>query len=71
MAELPKDCEIVAYCRGPYSVLAVGAEQSLRARGFQAVRLDSSVVDWQAYGLAVNRGEAPADVRHISKESCL
>ncbi|MBI4324212.1 MAG: metalloregulator ArsR/SmtB family transcription factor, partial [Chloroflexi bacterium] len=40
MADLPKDREIVAYCRGPYCVLAVEAVRQLRQLGFRAVRLD-------------------------------
>jgi len=56
MKELPKDCEIVAYCRGPYCVLAIEAVVRLRQNGFRAVRLDLGVVDWQARGLPVERG---------------
>jgi len=53
MKDLPKDCEIVAYCRGPYCVMAVEAVVRLRKQGFRAVRLDMGVTDWQAHGLAV------------------
>lgn len=56
MKELPKDREIVAYCRGPYCVLAIEAVARLRQNGFRAVRLDLGVVDWQARGLPVERG---------------
>jgi len=62
MAELPKNREVVAYCRGPYCVLAIEAVQRLRARGFRAVRLDWGVVDWRANGLSVKRGKAAASV---------
>ncbi len=51
--ELPKHREVVAYCRGPYCVLAIEAVARLRKRGFRAVRLDMGVVDWQARGLPV------------------
>jgi rhodanese-related sulfurtransferase len=37
---LPRDREIVAYCRGPYCVLAPDAVALLRRRGFKARRLD-------------------------------
>jgi rhodanese-related sulfurtransferase len=37
---LPRDREIVAYCRGPYCVLAPEAVALLRRRGFKARRLD-------------------------------
>jgi rhodanese-related sulfurtransferase/DNA-binding transcriptional ArsR family regulator len=56
MKDLPKDREIVAYCRGPYCVMAVEAVARLRKRGFRAVRLEIGVVDWQAQGLAVEQG---------------
>lgn len=57
MTELPKRQEIVAYCRGPYCVLAVEAVMQLRARGFRAVRLEASVGDWRARGLPVAAGD--------------
>lgn len=53
MKDLPKDREIVAYCRGPYCVMAVEAVARLRKQGFRAVRLDLGVLDWQAQGLPV------------------
>lgn len=53
LAELPRDQEIVAYCRGPYCVLAVQAVELLRTQGFQATRLEDSVADWRARGLPV------------------
>jgi rhodanese-related sulfurtransferase len=53
LAELPKDREIVAYCRGPYCVLAAEAVRILRAEGFRAARLEDGVQDWQARGLPV------------------
>jgi rhodanese-related sulfurtransferase/DNA-binding transcriptional ArsR family regulator len=51
LSELPKRREVVAYCRGPYCVLAVEAVKLLRARGFKAVRLEDGVLDWAALGL--------------------
>jgi rhodanese-related sulfurtransferase len=54
---LPRDQQIVAYCRGPYCVLAVQAVEMLRQRGFQAIRLEEGVQDWQAMGLRVDTGE--------------
>jgi len=56
LAELPRDQEIVAYCRGPYCVLSVQAVEMLRAKGFQAVRLEEGIQDLRAMGfpIAVN-----------------
>jgi rhodanese-related sulfurtransferase len=55
--DLPRDRDIVAYCRGPYCVLAVEAVEMLRARGFSAFRLEQGVQDWRAEGLPVFTGE--------------
>jgi rhodanese-related sulfurtransferase len=57
--ELPRDQEIVAYCRGPYCVFSDQAVELLRARGFQAARLDEGILDWRARGLPVATGEPP------------
>jgi len=53
LAELPRDQEVVAYCRGPYCVLAVEAVRVLREHGFRAVRLEDGVPDWRARGFDV------------------
>ena len=57
LAHLPRDREIVAYCRGPYCVLAIEAVERLRARGFTAARLEHGVPDWRALGYRVVVGE--------------
>ena len=56
LARLPKDQEIVAYCRGPYCVLSVQAVELLNDKGFHAVRLEEGVQDWRAMGLPVASG---------------
>ena len=53
LSELPKKQEIVAYCRGPYCVLAVQAVEILRAKGFRAFRMEDGVQDWRARGFSV------------------
>ena len=53
LRELPKAREIVAYCRGPYCVMALEAVQLLRAKGFEAHRMEQGVVDWRARGWRV------------------
>ncbi len=59
LSELPKSKEIVAYCRGPYCVFSDEAVELLRAKGFEAFRLDEGVLDWRARGLRVVVGERP------------
>jgi len=53
LGELPRDRQIVAYCRGPYCVLAVSAVETLRRHGFDAVRAPESVEDWRELGISV------------------
>ncbi len=53
LATLPKRREIVAYCRGPYCVMALEAVALLRKRGFRARRMEQGVVDWRARGWRV------------------
>jgi rhodanese-related sulfurtransferase len=53
MTKLPKDREIVAYCRGPYCVMAVDAVELLRKEGFRAQRLEQGVIEWRARGWRV------------------
>jgi len=55
LAELPRDREIVAYCRGPYCAFAHDAVTLLREAGFSARRLEDGLPEWQAAGLAVTR----------------
>lgn len=50
LAELPRTKEVVAYCRGPYCVLAVEAVRLLRKEGFRALRLEDGILDWTAMG---------------------
>ncbi len=53
LERLPRDSEIVAYCRGPYCVLAFEAVSRLRAKGFQAKRLENGYPEWKGAGLPV------------------
>jgi rhodanese-related sulfurtransferase len=56
LAELPKDRQIVAHCRGPYCVLAVNAVEALRRHGYDAVRATEDVEAWRSHGLAIVTG---------------
>ena len=53
LATLPAGSEIVAYCRGPYCMLAVEAVTRLRAHGFTAIRLEDGFPEWKAVGLPI------------------
>ena len=56
LSKLPKKQEIVAYCRGPYCLLAVEAVEQLRKKGYRARRLEEGYPEWQASRLPVKKG---------------
>ena len=53
LSKLPKRAQIVAYCRGPYCVLSFEAVAALRAKGYDARRLEDGFPEWKAAGLPV------------------
>jgi rhodanese-related sulfurtransferase/DNA-binding transcriptional regulator YhcF (GntR family) len=56
LAELPRGRTVVAYCRGPYCVLALHAVELLQEAGFRALRLRGGVSEWRAQGLPMAKG---------------
>ncbi len=54
-ADLSKRKEIVAYCRGPYCLMAYDAVAFLRKKGFKARRLKAGMPEWRLAGLPVER----------------
>jgi rhodanese-related sulfurtransferase/DNA-binding transcriptional ArsR family regulator len=63
LAELPRDREIVAYCRGPFCAFAHEAVQVLADAGLTARRLEDGLPEWQAAGLPVFHPELQAAAR--------
>jgi len=53
LGELPRDQEIIAYCRGPYCVFADEAVTLLQNHAYRARRLVEGLPDWQALNLPV------------------
>lgn len=53
IADLPRDREVVAYCRGPWCVYAYDAVSLLRAHGLRARRLEDGFPEWRSAGLPV------------------
>jgi rhodanese-related sulfurtransferase len=51
LSELPKDKEIVAYCRGPFCLFSEEAYQLLSSKGYRVQKLLDGVSEWQAAGL--------------------
>src|ERR1051326_4589593 len=55
LRQIPKNVEVVVYCRGPYCVFAFEAVALLRQRGFEVRRLEDGFPEWRAQGLPVER----------------
>jgi len=58
LAELPRDREVVAYCRGQYCVLAHDAVRLLTSQGLAARRAAEGVLEWRLAGVPVVTGAA-------------
>jgi rhodanese-related sulfurtransferase/DNA-binding transcriptional ArsR family regulator len=56
LSEIPTQRDVVAYCRGPYCVLAAEAVRMLRRRGYRAFRLLEGYPEWRDGGLPVEVG---------------
>jgi len=54
LAEVPREREVVAYCRGPYCVYSDEAAQLLQRHGFKVSRLEVGFPEWRAAGLPVD-----------------
>jgi rhodanese-related sulfurtransferase/DNA-binding transcriptional ArsR family regulator len=53
LAEVPREQEVVAYCRGPYCVFADEAVAILQTHGYQARRLAIGLPEWRTLGFPV------------------
>lgn len=51
LGELPKDREIVAYCRGPFCVMANQAVATLSGRGYRIRTIREGISEWRASGM--------------------
>jgi len=68
ISELDPDTAVVAYCRGPYCVLAAEAVTHLRAAGLHAERLAAGPPDWHATGVPLVVG-ATSDSRPLRSQT--
>lgn len=53
LRDIPRDLEVIAYCRGPYCVFADEAVKLLHEHGYRARRFEEGLPDWRAAGLPV------------------
>lgn len=51
---LPRDKPVVAYCRGPFCLMAKEAVEVLRKAGIHAMRMEEGVAEWRAAGLPIS-----------------
>lgn len=58
LRDVPKDTDVVAYCRGPYCVYADDAVRLLQRRGRKAARLEDGFPEWAREGLPTAAGDA-------------
>jgi rhodanese-related sulfurtransferase len=56
LREVPRNREVVAYCRGRYCVYALEAVALLRRNGYDARRAHEGMPDWRAAGWPVEIG---------------
>lgn len=49
--ELPNDRPVVAYCRGPFCLMAKEAVELLTQEGYRAWRFEDGVAEWRSQGL--------------------
>ncbi|RBP88685.1 ArsR family transcriptional regulator [Cytobacillus firmus] len=49
LQELPREKEVIAYCRGKFCAFSAIAAQKLKDQGFTAYRMAESILEWQKY----------------------
>ena len=57
LRSIPRDQEVVAYCHGPYCVLAIrSGRRAAPGQGVFGYRLDDGIAEWKARGLPITQG---------------
>ena len=55
LKDIPFDKEIIAYCRGPFCVLADEAVKLLKGKGYHVRRLDEGYPEWKMKQIEINQ----------------
>ena len=55
LKQLPKDKPVVAYCRGPFCLMAQDAVALLQKQGYRAQQLEDGVAEWRARGFPIEQ----------------
>jgi len=58
LRELPRDRELIAYCRGPFCLMSFEAVDLLRKKGLKARRLQDGLPEWRLAGHPVETVQA-------------
>ena len=58
LKQLPSKKEVVAYCRGPFCILAFEAVEHLRSKGYKARRLEDGFPEWRLSNLPFEEGRS-------------
>ncbi len=56
LKRLPQKKEVVAYCRGPFCIMAFEAVEQLRSKGYKARRLEDGFPEWKLENLPIEDG---------------
>ena len=56
LKKIPRSKEVVAYCRGPFCIMAFEAVEHLRSKGYKARRLEDGFPEWKLDELPVEEG---------------
>jgi rhodanese-related sulfurtransferase len=56
LGEIPRGKPVVAYCRGPFCLMAKEAVGLMARKGIKARRLEDGVAEWRARGLPLAEG---------------
>jgi len=51
LGEIPSDKPVVAYCRGPFCVMAKEAVEIMSREGIKAMRMEDGIAEWRMLGL--------------------
>jgi rhodanese-related sulfurtransferase len=68
LRELPRDREVVAYCRGPYCAFAPEAVRTLREHGYAARYLTDGLPEWADAGNGVESDEASSSTSAVKAD---
>lgn len=61
IGSIPKDRDVVVYCRGPYCLMAREAVRVLEEHGIRGSVLEEGILEWRAEGYPVEEGSTESN----------